>query len=88
MKRETRKHYIEILPAACLAQRGTWRKMARSLPAGACLLVANPNDKGQTRLIQVLAEAFRQKGRRALVWYVDGGEHPDQKCDTIQFDES
>jgi hypothetical protein len=72
MKRETRKHYIEILPAACLPQRDAWRKMARSLPAGGCLLVANPNDKGQTRVMRALAESFRRKGRRVVVWFLDG----------------
>jgi len=74
MKRETRKHYIEILPAACLPQRDAWQKMARSLPAGACLLVANPDDKMQTRLMQALAEAFRRKGRRVVLWYLENSE--------------
>ena len=71
MKRETPKHYIEILPAACLPQRDTWQKLARSLPVGACLLVANRNDKGQSRLMRALAGDFRRKGRRVVVWYLD-----------------
>ena len=71
MKRETRKHYIEILPGACLLQREAWRKLARSLPVGACLLVADPNDKRQTGLMRALAGDFRRRGRRVFIWYLD-----------------
>ena len=71
MKRETRKHYTEILPAACLPQREAWRKLARSLPVGACLLVANRDDKRQTGLMRALAGDFRRGGRRVFVWYLE-----------------
>jgi hypothetical protein len=75
MKKEAHKHYIEILPAACMSQRGAWQELARSLPVGACLLVTNLNDRGQTRLMQTLAQAFRRKGRRVVVWYLNGKKY-------------
>lgn len=68
MKTEAYKHYIEILPAALLSQRGTWQQAARSLPVGACLLITNPKDKEQTELMRALVHPFHEKGKRVFIW--------------------
>ena len=70
MKKTTYKPYIEIMPAALLSQRKAWQKIARSLPASACLLVTNPNDTQQAQFMHSLAQSFREKGRQVIVWTV------------------
>lgn len=87
MKLSARSSYIEILPAAYLRQRKTWQSTARSLPVGAYLLVTNPNDLQQTRLMQTLARYFRDKGRQVFLWRLDPGTPHPSKRDTIQANE-
>ena len=70
MKRNKSKHYLEIMPAACLSQRKRWRQAAQALPVGGCLLVTNPHTPGQAKLFQALILCFRQKGRPVIVWNV------------------
>lgn len=36
--------------------------------AGSCLLITNPNNKEQTKLMRVLTHSFQAKGRRVVVW--------------------
>jgi hypothetical protein len=70
MKKTSYKHYIEILPAAYLSQRRTWQPVAQSLPVGGCLLVTNPENKTQTRMMQTVIQAFRKRGKLVRVWPV------------------
>jgi hypothetical protein len=65
-RNQSPKHYIEILPAALLAQRSAWQEIAHSLPRGAYLLVAN---KAQSHLMQKLARLLRRRGRTVKVWF-------------------
>jgi len=62
------KKYIEIFPAALLPQRAAWQGVARSLPAGACLLVTNPENQQQTQFMLELARSFRVKGWQVTIW--------------------
>ena len=70
MKKRSYKHYIEIMPAAYLLKHRRWQIAANSLPIGACLLVINQNNKAQTKLMQTIAHAFREKGKRVDVWTI------------------
>lgn len=71
MKTESYKHYIEIFPAALLSQRQAWKTIAQALPAGACLLVTNPNNKEQTKLMQTVTQSFRQQGKQVFFWTME-----------------
>jgi hypothetical protein len=71
MRRRAYKHHIEILPAAMLPQRGAWQNLVRSLPTGACLLVTNPENQKQTRLMLELTRCFREKGRQVVIWPIE-----------------
>jgi hypothetical protein len=62
------KSHIEILPAALLSQRPAWKEIGQSLPAGACLLVTDAHHPQQIELMQMLAQSFREKGRRVVLW--------------------
>jgi hypothetical protein len=73
MKARTAKHYLEIMPAACLSQRSHWRQAAQSLPYGGCLLVTDSRKPKQARLFQALIPYLRQKGRSVLVWNMGQG---------------
>lgn len=68
MKTRKYKSYLEILPAAFLSQRHAWQGLASSLPSGACLLVADPNNREMAGVIRTLAQFFREKGRRVVIW--------------------
>ena len=64
---------IEILPAALLSKRSAWRRQARCLPARACLLITNPQNSEQTRLMRTLTQSFRQQGKQAILWAIKAG---------------
>ena len=68
MKSHGHHDHIEILPAALLSKRSAWRRQARLLPAGACLLITNPNNSEQTQLMRTLTQSFRQQGKQANLW--------------------
>lgn len=68
----SRKHYIEILPAAWLSKRSRWQPIARKLPKGGCLLVTDPDNTKQTNLFQTLTQAFRAQGRQVVLWPTTG----------------
>jgi|GEM_PF-4144692 len=65
------KHYLEIMPAACLLQRHRWRQAAQSLPRGGCLLVTNPRLPDQAALFQTLKRCFQARGRTVLLWSLE-----------------
>ena len=71
MKTEAYKHYIEILPAALLSQRRARQPITRNLPAGSCLLITNPNNKEQTKLMQTVTQSFRQQGKQVFFWTME-----------------
>ena len=58
----------EIFSGALWSQRHLWRKALPLLPANSYLLVVNPEDEKQTRLMRTLARSFRDKGRQVLIW--------------------
>jgi hypothetical protein len=70
MKPKGHHSHIEILPAALLSKRSAWRGQARRLPAGTCLLITNPKNSEQTRLMQSLTQSFRQQGKQAILWAI------------------
>ncbi len=70
MKKRGYKHYIEIMPAVYLLKRKPWQKVAHSLPKGSYLLVTNPNNREQTKLMQMLSQSFREKGKQVVIWTV------------------
>jgi hypothetical protein len=74
MKPKGHHSHIEILPAALLSKRSAWRRQARSLPAGTCLLITNPKNIEQTELMQTLTQTFRQQGKQAILWAINPGE--------------
>jgi hypothetical protein len=45
---------------------------ARSLPAGACLLATNLQNRQQAQFMLELARMFRETGRPVIIW--TGGE--------------
>ncbi len=65
------KHYLELMPATCLQDRETWQKRAKTLPLGSYLLVSNPQDERQTRLMLKLRQLVHQRGREVVMWAVD-----------------
>jgi hypothetical protein len=73
MKPQSHHSHIEILPAALLSKRSTWRGQARRLPAGTCLLITNPNNSEQTHLMRILTQSFRQQGKQAILWAIKAG---------------
>jgi hypothetical protein len=72
MKTVSYKHYIEILPAALLAQPPAWRRIVHSLPNGTCLLITNPRNVEQTKLMNRLIQLFHKKGRQAVLCTAKG----------------
>lgn len=71
MKPRTYKHHIEILPAALLSQQQAWQEAAQALPTGACLLITDPNNREQGKLMEMLTHSFRDRGKRVVVWPID-----------------
>jgi len=49
-------------------QRHLWQKAIPLLPTNGYLLVINPENKKQSRLMQKLARYFRNKGRQVHIW--------------------
>jgi hypothetical protein len=70
MRKRVYKHYIELMPAAYLLKRKPWQRVVHSLPIGACLLVSNLKDKEQSKLMQMLSQSFREKGKQVVIWTV------------------
>ena len=70
MRKRCYKHYIEIMPAAYLLKRKAWQQVAHLLPIGSYLLVTNPNNREQTKLMQMLSQSFREKGKQVVIWTV------------------
>ena len=62
------KQHIEIMPAAMLPRKREWQGVAGSLPAGACLLVTDPENARQTKFMCELARSFREKGRLVFIY--------------------
>jgi hypothetical protein len=60
--------HLEILPAAFLSNRKAWQNTVRSLPSGACLIVINPKNQQQVKLMLNLAWLFRSKGKKVVIW--------------------
>lgn len=68
MTKNTIKQHLEILPANLLPHRGEWQAAARSLPIGACLLVTNGENQKQTKFMLEVAQSFRKKGKKVIIW--------------------
>ena len=73
MKPQNHHTHIEILPAALLSKRSAWRRQARGLPPGACLLITDPQNGEQTQLMRTLTRSFRQQGKQAILWAIKTG---------------
>ncbi len=65
-RKQPKKHYIEIIPAALLPQQNSWAEMAQALPPGAYLLIANEE---LSYFMQKLARLLSQQGRVVKVWF-------------------
>jgi hypothetical protein len=62
------KKSTEIFSGALWPQRHLWQKAIPLLPANSYLLVVNPENEKQARLMHKLAQSFRDKGRQVHIW--------------------
>lgn len=83
MRTNNIKHYIEILPASLLTQRGSWERVANSLPTGGCLLVMDPENRKQTELMRGVARVLREDGREVVVWELGEGLVTNGETDVL-----